>query len=60
MIILLLILLVSCTKSEVISMPPQATDIDTVYTPKVKADTIKKIPIRFDVAIKDWEDYDID
>ena len=41
-------------------MPPQATDIDTVYTPKVKADTIKKIPIRFDVAIKDWEDYDID
>ena len=41
-------------------MPPQTKSIDTAYTPRVKADTIKKIPIRFDVTIKDWEDYDID
>lgn len=40
-------------------MPPQTKSIDTAYTPRVKADTIKKTPIRFDVTIKDWEDYDI-
>lgn len=37
-------------------MPPQAKSIDTAYTPRVKADTIKRHPIKFEVTIKDWED----
>lgn len=55
MIILLLILL-SCSKSEVVEMPPQTKSIDTTYIPRIKADTVKKIPIKFEVTIKDWED----
>ena len=61
MIILLFILILSsCSKSEVVEMPPQTKSIDTAYTPRVKADTIKKTPIRFNVTITNWEDYDID
>ena len=57
MIILLLILLISCSKSEVVTMPPQTKSTDTTYTPRVKADTTeKRHPIRFEVTIKDWED----
>jgi hypothetical protein len=61
-LLLILLLLPSCTKSEVIMEAPYTRCVDTtsVYTPRVKADTNKLHPIRFDVHITDWEDYDFD
>ena len=56
--ILLLILLLSCSKSEVVEMPPQTKSIDTTYTPRHR-DTTKKHPIRFDIHITDWEDVEV-
>ena len=42
-------------------LPPQMESTDTTYTPRVKAvDTTKIHPIRFEVHITDWVDYDFD
>jgi hypothetical protein len=55
-LILIILILTSCSKSEVLTMSPQMEIKDTTYTPRVKADTNKLHPIRFDVHITDWED----
>ena len=55
------ILLVSCSKSDILYEMPQMESKDTTYTPRTKhpKDTTRRIPIKFDVHITDWEDYDI-
>lgn len=58
MIALLLILILgSCSKSEVVIMPPQTRGIDTCYTPRTRDTTRKEI--KFDINIIEWENEDI-
>lgn len=55
MIVLLIILLLSaCSKSEVVDMPI-TKGVDTTYTPRVVDSTETRKPIMFDVGIEDWE-----
>lgn len=60
-LLLILTILVSCSKSEVLMELPQMESKDTTYTPMTKhpKDTTRRIPIRFDVHIINWEEYDI-
>ena len=61
LLVILILSLTSCSKSEVLMLPPQMESTDTTYTPRVKSvDTTKIHPIRFDVHITDWVDYDFD
>ena len=57
LIILLLLLLTSCSMSEVLEMPLPRTKVDTTYTPRVIDTTsVSGVPIGFDVTISDWEE----
>lgn len=60
-IVLLLLLLGGCSKSDILYEMPQMESKDTTYTPMTKhpKDTTRRIPIRFDVHITNWEEYDI-
>ena len=51
--LLIILLLSSCSKSEVIEMP-LTKGIDTTYTPRAADSTETREPIRFDVGIEDW------
>lgn len=55
--ILLLLLLCSCSKSEVIDLPKTRSADTTAYTPRER-DTLElsDVPIGFDVSVDDWED----
>jgi hypothetical protein len=59
--ILILLLLTSCSLSEVLEMPKPRTKTDTTYIPR-QLDTTETsdIPIGFEVTIEDWEDTEID
>lgn len=59
--ILLLILLTSCSMSEVLETPMPRTKADTLYIPR-EVDTLKTsdVPIGFEVSVDEWEDEDID
>ena len=60
MIALLLILLISsCSKSEVVIMPPQIWSIDTTYTPRVKSEDTTKVKIGFEISITPWQEVEI-
>lgn len=52
--LLIILLLSSCSKSEVVQMPTETKGIDTTYTPRVADSTEVRQPIRFDVGIEDW------
>lgn len=58
MIILLLILILSgCSKSEVIAYPELNTKAqDSTYTPKPKQQDTVRVPIMFNVTITPWEE----
>lgn len=59
-LLLILLLLAGCSKSEVLISPPQTESTDTTYTPRAKSvDTTKMHPIRFDVHITDWVEENI-
>ena len=61
MIVLLIILLLSsCSKSEVVQMPAETKGIDTTYTPRVADSTETREPIRFDVTVGDWKEITIE
>ena len=57
----LLLLLTSCSMSEVLETPLPRTKSDTTYTPR-QIDTLKLSdkPIGFEVGVDEWEDEDID
>ena len=58
MILLLLILLISsCSKSEVVLTPPLTKSIDTCYTPRQRDTTRKEI--RFNVSIIEWKETEL-
>lgn len=57
--ILLILLLSSCSKSEVIEMP-LTKGVDTTYTPRVADSTEVRQPIRFDVTVGDWKEITIE
>lgn len=59
MIALLLILILgSCSKSEVINLP-QTRGIDTTYTPRVKSEDTTKVKIGFEISITPWQEVEI-
>lgn len=59
MIILLIIMLVtSCSKSEVINLP-QTRGIDTTYTPRTKTQDSTKVKIDFKVTVTPWSEVEI-
>ena len=55
--LLLLLLLTSCSMSELIDTPLPRTKVDTTYIPR-QIDTTQTsgVPIGFDVTISDWEE----
>lgn len=55
--LLLLLLLTSCSMSEVLETPTPRTKADTTYTPRA-VDTLKLSdrPIGFEVGVDEWED----
>ena len=57
----LLLLLTSCSMSEVLETPLLRTKADTTYTPRA-VDTlgISDVPIGFEVGVDEWEDEEID
>lgn len=59
--LLLLLLLTSCSMSELVAVPETRTKSDTTYTPRA-VDTLKLSdrPIGFEVGVDEWEDEDID
>ena len=62
-IVLLLLLLCGCSKSEIISQIELETKtMDSTYKhrPHRPKDTTDRHPIRFDVHITDWDNYDFD
>ena len=59
-LILLLLLLTSCSMSEIVEQPAPRTKADTTcYTPR-QIDTLKLSdkPIGFDVSVEDWKEND--
>lgn len=55
--LLLLILLTSCSFSEVLEQPLPRTKSDTTYTPRTKDTTNTSfVPIEFEVGVEEWED----
>jgi hypothetical protein len=61
MIVILLILILSaCSKSEVVQMPTETKGIDTTYTSRVADSTETRQPIRFDVTVGDWKEITIE
>ena len=59
--LLLLLVLTSCSMSEVLETPLPRTKADTTYTPRA-VDTlgISDVPIGFEVSVDEWEDIEID
>ena len=62
-IFVLLVIIISCSKSTIIDMAIPRNIDTSVYTPRVKSDTTSnrdtsRVPISFDVSIDDWEDED--
>lgn len=53
--ILLLLILYGCSMSKIEEQQIKPKEAE-IYTPRVKTDTTKKHPIKFEVTIKDWED----
>lgn len=58
--LLLLLLLTSCSMSEVLETPMPKTKVDTTYIPRtIQKDTndveSSGIPIEFDVTVESWE-----
>ena len=52
-----ILLLTSCSMSEVLETPLPRTKSDTTYTPRVIDTTsVSGVPIGFDVTIADWEE----
>ena len=52
-----ILMLCSCSASELIDTPLPRTKVDTTYTPRVIDTTsISGVPIGFDVTIADWEE----
>ena len=55
---ILLLLLLGCSRSEVINEPPKK-EVDTMFT-RARNDTIdNRKPIGFGVTVEDWEEIDI-
>lgn len=59
--LLLLLLLTSCSMSELVAVPETRSSDTTAYTPRHR-DTLKLSdrPIGFEVSVDEWEDEDID
>lgn len=55
--ILLLLLLLGCSRSEVINEPPREC-VDTMFTRARNDTTERRIPIGFGVTVEDWEEID--
>ena len=61
-IVIIVAMVIGCSKSVVIDMPPTKSLNDTTwYATSEKADTTEKddtvrYPISFDVTVEDWED----
>lgn len=54
--LILLILLVGCSRSEVVETPPRELPQEE-YTPKTKADsTDNRVPISFSVGVEGWKE----
>ena len=55
--LLLLLLITSCSMSEMLETPLPRTKADTTYTPRA-VDTLKLSdrPIGFEVSVDEWED----
>jgi hypothetical protein len=59
--ILILLLLTSCSLSEVLETPMPRTKTDTTYIPRqLDTNETSDIPIGFEVTIEDWGDTEID
>jgi hypothetical protein len=52
--ILLLLLLLGCSRSEVINEPPREF-VDTMFTRARNDTTERRIPIGFGVTVEDWK-----
>lgn len=52
--LLIILLLSSCSKSEVVQMPTETKGADTTYTPRVADSTEVREPIKFDVSVGEW------
>lgn len=67
MILLLLLLLMSCAKTEVIGVPMIQAQCDTIAKRKVQAEPIdttrresdERVPIGFDASVADWQDHSV-
>lgn len=57
---IILLLLTSCSMSEVLETPLPRTKSDTTYHPR-EVDTLKisDVPIGFEVSVEEWEDIEI-
>lgn len=63
-IVTLLLVIISCSKSTIIDMAIPKNIDTSVYTPRVKSDTTSnrdtaRLPISFDVSIDNWGDENI-
>jgi hypothetical protein len=58
--ILILLLLTSCSMSEVLETPLPRTKSDTTYHPR-EVDTLKisDVPIGFEVTVDEWDEQEI-
>lgn len=55
--LLLLLLLTSCSMSEVLEAPLPRTKADTTYTPRaVDTTNTSFVPIQFEVGVEEWEE----
>ena len=55
--LLIILLLSSCSMSEVLEMPKPRTKADTLYIPR-EVDTLKTsyVPIGFEVSVEEWKE----
>ena len=59
--LLLLLLLTSCSMSEVLETPLPRTKADTTYHPRqIDTLSVSDVPIAFEVSVDEWEDEEID
>lgn len=54
--LLLLLLLTSCSMSELVAVPETRSSDTTAYTPRHRDTTeISGVPVTFDVTVEDWK-----
>ena len=55
--LLIILLLSSCSMSEVLEMPKPRTKADTTYVPRqIDTTETSDVPIGFEVGVDEWED----